>query len=69
MLMAIRPQLEAIYSRQPHGLDLLNKLLSNVRVALLDGLHYIFLAGAILMVAAVGANLLLRDVPLRKTIR
>jgi len=69
MLVQIRSQLEAIYSRQPYGLDLLHKLLSNVRVAVLDGLHYIFLAGAILMVIAVGANLLLRDVPLRKTIR
>jgi hypothetical protein len=45
---------------------LLHKLLDNVRVALLDGLHDIFLAGAILMVVAVGANLLLRDIPLRK---
>jgi EmrB/QacA subfamily drug resistance transporter len=66
MLMQIRAQLEAVYSLQPHGRDLLHKLLDNVRVALLDGLHYIFLAGAILMVVAVGANLLLRDIPLRK---
>jgi MFS family permease len=62
-LMQMRPHLEAIYSRQP---ELLAKLLANVRGALLDGLHYIFLAGAILMVVAVGANLLLRDIPLRK---
>jgi hypothetical protein len=68
MLMQIRSQLEAVYSLQPHGTDLLHKLLDNVRVALLDGLHYIFLAGAILMVAAVGANLLLRDIPLRKKV-
>ena len=66
MLMQIRAQLEAVYSLQPHGRDLLHKLLDNVRVALLDGLHDIFLAGAILMVVAVGANLLLQDVPLRK---
>jgi EmrB/QacA subfamily drug resistance transporter len=66
MLMQIRAQLEAVYSLQPHGRDLLHRLLDNVRVALLDGLHYIFLAGAILMVVAVGANLLLRDIPLRK---
>jgi hypothetical protein len=68
MLMQIRSRLEAAYSLQPHGADLLHKLLDNVRVALLDGLHYIFLAGAILMVAAVGANLLLRDIPLRKKV-
>jgi len=66
MLMQIRPRLEAMYSLQPHGSDLLHLLLNNVRVALLEGLHYIFLAGAILMVGAVGANLLLRDIPLRK---
>jgi EmrB/QacA subfamily drug resistance transporter len=66
MLMQIRAQLEAVYGLQPHGRELLHKLLDNVRVALLDGLHDIFLAGAILMVVAVGANLLLRDVPLRK---
>lgn len=66
MLMQIRARLEAVYSLQPHGADLLHKLLDNVRVALLDGLHYIFLAGAILMVVAAGANLLLRDIPLRK---
>jgi EmrB/QacA subfamily drug resistance transporter len=66
MLMQIRSQLEAVFSLQPHGQDLLHKLLDNVRVALLDGLHDIFLAGAILMVVAVGANLLLRDIPLRK---
>src|SRR5580692_346504 len=66
LLMQMRARLEAVYSLQPHGTDLLHKLLDNVRVALLDGLHYIFLAGAILMVVAAGANLLLRDIPLRK---
>jgi EmrB/QacA subfamily drug resistance transporter len=66
MLMQIRSQLEVVFSLQPHGRDLLHALLDNVRVALLDGLHDIFLAGAILMVVAVGANLLLRDIPLRK---
>jgi EmrB/QacA subfamily drug resistance transporter len=66
MLMQIRPRLEAVFGLQPHGTELLHKLLDNVRVALLDGLHYIFLSGAILMVVAVGANLLLRDIPLRK---
>ena len=63
MLMRMRPHLEAIYSRQP---ELLAKLIANVRGALLDGLHYIFLSGAILMMVTVAANLLLRDIPLRK---
>ncbi len=68
LLMQMRGQLEAIYSLQPHGRDLLQKLLDNVRVALLDGLHAIFLAGAILMLIAVGVNLFLREVPLRKKV-
>lgn len=66
MLVQIRPQLEAAFSRYPGGTALLHQLLDNVRFALVDGLHAIFLTGAILMVLAVGANLLLRDVPLRK---
>jgi EmrB/QacA subfamily drug resistance transporter len=68
LLMQIRPQLEAAYGRYPGGPALLHKLLDNVRAALLDGLHAIFLAGAILMVIAVGANLFLREVPLRKKV-
>ncbi len=66
MLMQIRPRLEAVFGLRPHGTELLHKLLENVRVALLDGLHSIFLAGAMLMLVTIGANLLLRDIPLRK---
>jgi hypothetical protein len=33
-----------------------------------QGLHAIFLMGAILMVVAVVANMFLREVPLRKTV-
>jgi EmrB/QacA subfamily drug resistance transporter len=65
LLMQIRPRLEAQFGRLPHGMDLLHKLLENVRMALVDGLHAIFLMGAILMVVAVVANLFLREIPLR----
>jgi hypothetical protein len=40
--------------------------LANVRLALLAGLHSIFVMGAILMVAAVAVNFFLKEVPLRK---
>ena len=66
MLVQIRPRLEAAFALYPGGTELLHKLLANVRVALLEGLHAIFLMGAILMTVAVVANLFLREVRLRK---
>jgi FtsH-binding integral membrane protein len=45
---------------------MLQQLLSNVRLALLAGLHSIFVMGAILMVVAVTVNFFLPEVPLRK---
>jgi len=68
MLVQIRPRLEATFAQFPGGTELLHKLLANVRVALLEGLHAIFLMGAILMVVGVIANLFLREVPLRKKV-
>ncbi|HYL73919.1 MAG TPA: MDR family MFS transporter [Bryobacteraceae bacterium] len=68
LLMQIRAQLEAKFAQFPRGLDLLHKLLDNVRTALVNGLHAIFLMGAILMVVGVAANLFLREVPLRKKV-
>jgi hypothetical protein len=50
----------------PGALPMLQQLLGNVRLALLAGLHSIFVMGAILMVVAVAANFFLREVPLRK---
>jgi hypothetical protein len=51
----------------PHNaLAMLQQLLANVRLALLAGLHSIFVMGAILMVAAVAVNFFLKEVPLRK---
>ncbi|HEV2687816.1 MAG TPA: MDR family MFS transporter [Bryobacteraceae bacterium] len=68
LLMQIRPQLEGKFALYPRGLDLLHKLFENVRTSLVNGLHAIFLMGAILMVVAVVANLFLREVPLRKKV-
>ena len=68
LLVQIRPQLDAAFAKIPGGLDLLQQLLANVRLALVHGLHAIFLMGAILMVVATIANMFLREVPLRKKV-
>jgi len=65
MLEHIRPQLEAGFGRYPGGLDLLKLLLANVRVALLHGIHAIFVAGAIIMCGAIVLNAILREVRLK----
>jgi hypothetical protein len=51
---------------KPADLLLIRRLLANVRDALYQGLHHIFIIGAILMVGAVIVNLFLGEVPLRK---
>jgi len=68
LLVQIRPRLEASFAKVPGGAEMLHKLLDNVRVALIGGLHAIFLMGAILMVVAIAANVFLREVPLRKKV-
>jgi EmrB/QacA subfamily drug resistance transporter len=65
MLQQIRPQLEAGFGRYPGGAELLKLLLGNVRGALVDGIHAIFFAGAIVMCCAVVLNAFLREVPLK----
>lgn len=65
MLAQIRPQLDAGFGKYPGGLELLKVLLANVRVALVHGIHEIFLVGSIIMCAAVVLNTFLREVPLR----
>ncbi|HUJ48633.1 MAG TPA: MDR family MFS transporter [Bryobacteraceae bacterium] len=51
---------------QPGDLLLLRRLLGNVRDALFQGLHQIFVIGSILMVFAIIVNFFLQEVPLRK---
>ena len=66
MLVQIRDQLEAQFSRAPGGIDLLHTLMANVRTALVHGLHLIFFTSAFIMAASVVLNLFLKSVPLRK---
>jgi len=51
---------------KPADLILIRQLLGNVREALFQGLHQIFVIGSILMLFAVAVNFFLREVPLRK---
>ena len=65
MLAQIRPQLEAGFGRYPGGLALLKLLMGNVRLALIHGIHAIFVVGAIIMCGAVVLNTFLREVKLK----
>ena len=65
MLMQIRPQIEKGFGRVPGGAALLQTLFDNVRTALENGLHLIFVCSAIIMILAVGLHLALRSEPLR----
>jgi EmrB/QacA subfamily drug resistance transporter len=66
LVVQLRSRLEAAFGKYPGGLDLLHRLLDNVRNSLVHGLHSIFLMGALLMAAGLLVNLFLRDVPLRQ---
>jgi EmrB/QacA subfamily drug resistance transporter len=68
MLVQIRPQLEAAFSRAPGGLALLQTLFGNVKTSLESGLHLIFVCSAVIMTAAVLLHLTLRSEPLRTRI-
>ena len=65
MLAQIRPQLEAGFGQYPGGLALLKLLMANVRLALIHGIHAIFVVGAIIMCCAVVLNAFLREVKLK----
>jgi len=65
LLVQMRPQIEALFSRYPNGLDLMQTLMLNVRESLVHGLHLIFVSSACVMGGAVVLNLLLKNVPLR----
>jgi EmrB/QacA subfamily drug resistance transporter len=65
LLIQTRPQIEALFSRYPNGLDLMQTLMVNVRESLVHGLHLIFVSSACVMAGAVVLNLLLKNVPLR----
>ncbi len=65
LLVQMRPQIEALFSRYPNGLELMQTLMVNVRESLVHGLHLIFVSSACMMGGAVVLNLLLKNVPLR----
>jgi len=65
LLVQMRPQIEALFSRYPNGLELMQTLMVNVRESLVHGLHLIFVSSACVMAGAVVLNLLLKNVPLR----
>jgi EmrB/QacA subfamily drug resistance transporter len=65
LLVQVRPQMEAAFSRAPGGSVLLQTLFDNVRASLANGLHLIFVCSAAIMVLAVGLHLMLRSEPLR----
>ena len=65
LLVQMRPQIEALFSRYPNGLELMQTLMINVRESLVHGLHLIFVSSACVMAGAVVLNLLLKNVPLR----
>lgn len=64
-LNQVRPQLGATFGRYPNGMALLKTLLGNVPVALVHGIHLIFVSSAVIMAAAVLLNLMLRNIRLR----
>lgn len=66
LVVQFRSRLEMAFGQYPGGTALLNRLMDNVRNALVHGLHAIFVIGAVLMVIGVVVNLFLREVPLRK---
>jgi EmrB/QacA subfamily drug resistance transporter len=66
LVVQFRQRLEEAFGKYPGGLDLLHKLLDNVRNSLVHGLHSIFILGAMLMAAGLLVNLFLREVPLRR---
>jgi len=60
MLAQMRPRLEAQFDH-----NLLEQLFANVRGSLVHGLQMIFFSSAVIMTAAIGLHLALRNVPLR----
>jgi EmrB/QacA subfamily drug resistance transporter len=65
MLPLIRPQLEAGFGKYPGGLALLHRLFDNVKLALVHGIHQLFVVGAAIMIVGVLVNFALREIPLR----
>ncbi len=65
LLMQVRPQLEQMFGGLPNGLQLLQTLLFDVKLALMHGLQEIFFWSAVIMVVSILLHLMLKRVPLR----
>jgi len=65
LLMQVRPQLEQMFGGLPNGLQLLQTLLLDVKLALMHGLQEIFFWSAVIMVVSILLHLMLKRVPLR----
>jgi EmrB/QacA subfamily drug resistance transporter len=65
LLVQVRPLLAEAFAATPGGAQLLDELLSGVRLALMHGLHSIFVWSAAIMSGAVLLHLALKRVPLR----
>ena len=65
LLMQVRPQLEQMFGPLPGGLQLLQTLLLDVKLALMHGLQEIFFWSAVIMVVSILLHLMLKRVPLR----
>ena len=65
LLGQMRPKLDSTFGSYAGGMDVLHRLLANVRTGLIHGLQDIFFVSAILMSAAVVLHILLKDVKLR----
>jgi len=66
LLVQARPELEQMFGGTPGGLELLQTLLGNVKLALTHGLQQIFFWSAVVMCAAVLLHVFLKSVPLRR---
>lgn len=65
LLMQVRPQLEQMFGAAPGGLQLLQTLFLDVKLALMHGLQEIFFWSAVIMGASILLHVFLRRVPLR----
>jgi hypothetical protein len=63
--MQVRPQLEAGFGRVPGGAALLQRMLADVKAALLHGLQEIFFWSAVIMTASILLHVMLKREPLR----
>ena len=65
LLVQVRPQLEQMFGRAPGGLQLLQTLFLDVKLALMHGLQEIFFWSAVVMTASIVLHLFMKRVPMR----